>query len=726
MMNPVSWLQMTNMISYQGLVRTFPKINFATQSSTASIDHFELVLPGSAVTCQPASLTLRACQNASCSSYYTGSGSVTLSPTSLTNGSWVSGNPVTLPSSSNSTAGLASLTLRQSSVASVTVGVSTSTPAAANPTLCQVGAGTLSAANCTLTFADSGFLLSVPDQTANKPVTGSIQAVRKSDSSASCVPAFASVTRTVNFWSGYSNPTSTVNTLTPAIKVNGSDIGKSSAAATALSLAFDSTGKAALTNVNYTDAGAMTLNASYSGSTANNDSGLTLSGSDTFVSAPAGICIAPATTCSAGDASCPAFKRAGETFNVSLKPVAWESDSDTDLCTGNAVTPNFALSGIALGSTLLAPSGGAAASLAVSRYDHVASASATQTVSQSLSEVGVFRLTATPPTYLGVTIPASQSAPVGRITPYDFYLSGGALTPACNADFSYMDQPFGVTYTLTARNSSGATTTNYTGSFAKGTTALVAENGDDGVDRSSRLSTISASWSKGIPSVSAAPVTFSRLAETTPDGPFSSLAVGVSVAANDTLSAALTNADMNPATAGTCTTCTAGKLGTQRLLAGRLNAGSARGAPESAQVVPLQLEYWSGTAWTRNTADSCSQLMLGNSGGFLFDRTWNASTRTLTLANSASSVLGLSASRDASGTASATAQSGYLWLHFSAPGVNDRVHYQVGLAAQSPASSWLRYDWNGDGTAAQDESGGWVFFNRWRGSDRIIYRREAW
>ncbi len=25
-MNPVPWLQMTNMISYQGLVRTFPKL----------------------------------------------------------------------------------------------------------------------------------------------------------------------------------------------------------------------------------------------------------------------------------------------------------------------------------------------------------------------------------------------------------------------------------------------------------------------------------------------------------------------------------------------------------------------------------------------------------------------------------------------------------------------------------------------------------------------------
>jgi len=29
MMNPVPWLQMTNMISYQGLVRTFPKALFS-------------------------------------------------------------------------------------------------------------------------------------------------------------------------------------------------------------------------------------------------------------------------------------------------------------------------------------------------------------------------------------------------------------------------------------------------------------------------------------------------------------------------------------------------------------------------------------------------------------------------------------------------------------------------------------------------------------------------
>ncbi|MFR0141125.1 hypothetical protein, partial [Klebsiella pneumoniae] len=44
MMNPVPWLQMTNMISYQGLVRTFPKCCFLFHLSV-SISNFPTVYP---------------------------------------------------------------------------------------------------------------------------------------------------------------------------------------------------------------------------------------------------------------------------------------------------------------------------------------------------------------------------------------------------------------------------------------------------------------------------------------------------------------------------------------------------------------------------------------------------------------------------------------------------------------------------------------------------------
>ncbi len=42
MMNPVPWLQMTNMISYQGLVRTFPNcqhVGFVTGGNLDLLDH---------------------------------------------------------------------------------------------------------------------------------------------------------------------------------------------------------------------------------------------------------------------------------------------------------------------------------------------------------------------------------------------------------------------------------------------------------------------------------------------------------------------------------------------------------------------------------------------------------------------------------------------------------------------------------------------------------------
>ena len=43
-MNPVPWLQMTNMISYQGLVRTFPK--YPAWVFELYARYFELLAPG--------------------------------------------------------------------------------------------------------------------------------------------------------------------------------------------------------------------------------------------------------------------------------------------------------------------------------------------------------------------------------------------------------------------------------------------------------------------------------------------------------------------------------------------------------------------------------------------------------------------------------------------------------------------------------------------------------
>ena len=73
---------------------------------------------------------------------------------------------------------------------------------------------------------------------------------------------------------------------------------------------------------------------------------------------------------------------------------------------------------------------------------------------------------------------------------------------------------------------------------------------------------------------------------------------------------------------------------------------------------------------------------------------------------------------------SSKAKDGYIWLHFTAPGISDRVHYRLDHARQPLAPIWLNYDWDRSGVADVDDLSGWAFFNQWRSSDRVIYRRE--
>ncbi len=689
------------------------------------IDHFEFDHSGQALTCNPEEMTLRACADPSCSTLVTESVTAVLSPASLSDGGWVGGNSVTF------SGGSATVSLRKTTAGAVTIGVTSSTPSSKSfsKTLCQAGGGALNEQNCTLNFADSGFVFDVPNIIANKGTTNVIvKAVKKDDSTKQCVPGFASVNRTLNFWSSYISPSTTVNTAKPTVTVNGTAVGANAAAPVSIPLAFDSAGQATLTSVNYVDAGQMQLDASYSGSAGTGDVGLVMNGSDQFVSRPVGLCIRPETVCAAGNSSCPYFRRAGESFSVSLTAQAWESDSDSDICAGNQTTPNFALSGIALGSTLVAPSGGVPATVGTASYNHVASSSAQQTVSQSLSEVGVFRLTATPPSYLGTTISATSSAPVGRFTPYDFAVSNASITPGCGS-FSYMDQPMPTSFTVTARNQSGGTTSNYRNEFATATLALVAENSDNGVSLSSRLSGLGGlSWQAGLFMVNQHPETFAR--NLSPDGPFSQLAIGVSVADNEKdVVIPLIGANMNAATAGSCgSNCDAVTLGAQDLRHGRLKLATGRTLASNPLTLPLMTESYAAGQWLWSQADNCTALDLTATGSFLFDRGYDMTKAELTLIdNSSKSRLALTQDRSTPATqpTSSTAKEGYIWLHFTAPGISDRVHYRLDLAKQPSAPIWLNYDWDGDGAADVDDMSGWAFFNQWRSSDRVIYRRES-
>ncbi|HCT5131518.1 TPA: MSHA biogenesis protein MshQ [Aeromonas hydrophila] len=678
------------------------------------IDHFEFDHSGNALTCNPETLTIRACANPDCSQLITDQVSASLLPASSTSGGWIGGNVVSF------SGGTTTLQLRNNTAGPVTVGVSGSTPSTKplSTTLCRSGGGALSSAACTLTFADSGFVFDVPDTYSNQPQTVAIKAVKKSDVTKQCVPGFANQSKSVKFWSSYVLPTS--NSFNSGMSVNNTLIGSSQGNATAFSLNFDAQGQSTIT-VKYPDAGKVQLDARYDGT--GSEAGLVMLGSDQFVARPVGLCITPPQgVCAAGDSSCPVFKKAGDTFQVDIKAMAWESANDGDICAGNQTTPNFVLSNIALGSTLVAPNPGTNAAVGTATYNHVPASNSLNSVTQTVSEVGVFRMTATPPAnaYFTYTIPPAQSQPVGRFIPADFNLASGDIVPACNV-FSYMGQPFGVALDVLARNVLGGQTQNYTGSFAKGSAYLSVANNKDGKSLANRLRSLpSLPWLNGRAALAAGSSEFVRLSDTQPDGPYKSLLFGLYMRDNDGDRTLIASPDFNDAVAGNCSggSCNARLIDSvpMQVYFGRLLAGTGAGLASAPLAVPLQLQYYEAGNWQLNKLDQCTQFSLANQG-FTFlnpSHVFDAASRDLSLGNNRKIRLGLGSS--APGGASAQATDGEILFQFARPDISVRIPYRVDLSKQPSQPLWLA-----DPATLQGEA----IFGSSRGNDRIIYRREV-
>ena len=445
------------------------------------VHHFEIEHDGVGLTCQPEEqITIRACASSDCSQRFTDTVVANMAPSG-----WVGGDNVTINGGETTAA------LRGTSAGTVNLDVVGSTPSTRPQavTLCRRGNSGLSAANCQLRFYDTGLVFDVPDMVANEGQTGiQVRAVRTEGSpEQACVPAFENVTRDVNFWSDYINPDSKGVSVTPAVSVNGNAVGGSPASPTAVALAFGRGGVAEI-DVNYPDAGRMQLNATYQGSAANSDQGLTMPGADQFVSRPVGFCIeAPSAdaACASPLANCSVLTAAGDPFDLRIRAVAHESGGNGNLCSGNATTQNFRAA-LDLGHSLVAPSpvddGGVPGALGKDEVTFAQVDDGEVTLAQSVSEVGVFTFSVpSGQPYLSTTLSGSDSADIGRFIPASFQVTSGAVDPgqleaecviAGGGDFQYIGQPMGwalpPSVPIVALNRQGTVTENYTrGDFRK-------------------------------------------------------------------------------------------------------------------------------------------------------------------------------------------------------------------------------------------------------------------
>lgn len=594
----------------------------------ATFDHIQITQGGSGLTCQPATVTLTACANASCSAVYSTNAQVTTQP---------GGQPFNLTNGVNTTA-----TVQQS-----TAGIATLSATTAGITTASTCVNTSGGTPCAMTFADTGFVISSPSPAttvgnfvsgATAPITiTALQKASNGSTSANSCKALLSGTQSVNLSCAYQNPAN--GTL--AASINGTSLAGSNGACSAsgvpVSLTFGSSG-AASANLTYNDVGQLTLSASYQGTP-----GKVIGTSNSFIVAPAAFQFVvttldtpPVTNPGATAATGQIFMQAGHPFSTKLSAVN---------SAGN-VTPNF-------GNETSPESFTSTQSLKLpnTTTDHnpsVTLATMVNGVSTNnamvWNEVGSFGLDATLTNtrgYLnsGLT-PVKGSVVIGRFIPDHFEtalqlvnnvpMSCSLTSPAysiANCPPSkqavYSNQPFAVAVTAKGPSSSGvsATLLNYYGQLASdisfsgwtsaGSTTASQKNPPSASSVASG-SIAKALFVNGVaPAPSAAPQMI-RYAFVTPANSNPPAPLPVFLRAID----------------GDLTTTTGASSTEQAVLvvSGRLLTSNNYGSETSPMPVTLKAQYWNGTAYVNSVSDN-------NSTGYALTTSASSTSAAVTFTN---------------------------------------------------------------------------------------------
>lgn len=446
-------------------------------SSTPLLDHVRLRHSGSVASCMAAEIEVVACGDPTCNVMLELPGDISLTTTK--------GN-----------FGAASITINEQGIGHAWL----RNPDGGNAHLganvayqCEFDSG-----DCSIEFREAilDFVADkegaeLPPQIAGRPFSGYLRSITTNSETKAC-EARAEGPQVVHLGFSCERPgqcvageTFTVIDEATAIASNGAgDISNE----TPVSLRFED-GFAPLANMKYSDAGEIQLMARLVLPESDTHPEIELRGkSNKFISRPYGFCIHTdsSDTDELGPESSlfPGDIRAGDDFDLTITPKAWTEASAAEaplqaksIC-ANPTTPNYQQNNIGLEVEEL--NGGHEGVLAAKTHNHLGGA---VTINQSISEVGVFRLTAMPPAYLEADMShaVSQSGRVGRFIPAYFSLEDPEVTQSCGS-FTYAGllekseppsqlekkgQPFYVSGKLYALNRNGDVTQNYKNNFSK-------------------------------------------------------------------------------------------------------------------------------------------------------------------------------------------------------------------------------------------------------------------
>jgi len=616
----------------------------------SQLDHIEILhANGNGVTCSPSTLTIRACANASCTDLYTSGVSGTLSATGTPLVNWVGGTGFTIPAGSSSVTKSIHVTTAGNTVLSTNFA-----------TACNFGTPM-----CRFTAADAGFLFDIPDHTSELAQNITISAVKKADNSLSCTPAFASVSKNINFKCAYSNPvagTLPVRVASAAMNAANNVLAACDTAGRNTSLAFNASGVAS-TTFQYADVGRLSVTATYTGAGA--DAGLVMTGADNFIAAPASFAISSVTAppIKAGE-NFSAMVTARNAANATTPNFGKESPAENIILTFhkcqptgiNAVNGNFTgtvgifTNGVATGSNL--------------NWSEVGNGDLNASLA-SASYLGS-GLTASGNTGTGGTL-CNGAGNVGRFIPHHF---NTIVTLGCGTGgFTYSAQPFRVE--ATALNALGNTTQNYDGSLS--TTPNFA-----------KVTTLSNAGSTA---------NFSNHVLNLTD-----FASGVGMRNNVTYTnASAQTAPLNIVLRATDTdnvTSSGYTEGSTQIRSGRIMLQNAYGSELLDLPLTMVAQYWNNNAWLLNSNDSCTTgVNLTFTDPNLADGLVPTEVCVWDTGNPGSSALGCGTAGTLANRFREPPSNGDFNLNLRAPGAGNSGSLDV----TAVVPDWLKFNWTGAG-----------------------------
>ncbi|WP_343291025.1 DUF6701 domain-containing protein [Vibrio harveyi] len=697
------------------------------QKITEGIHHFEFDYAGTGSICQASEVTLRACMDPSCSKTYPSSVlssnpgatvdpvTVSLLPQSDSLVAWEGGDRVTFSDS-------ISLKLQAFQSGSAKLGIaSSSVPQFGfDGAKCRIAGGPLSEQNCNIVFNSAALGVTVPDKVAGKPFFNTKGQAQYSNQSSPYLEFCSSPSqqggdgenRDVQLSIERIEPTSNAVSVPAYVsfkKRDGSFSNEVTVGTNTVEVAdvyFNKQGKAYF-NLKYPEAGKVALKAKIK------DEKDSL-GQNSFVSFPAylkltvdgGLC---------GSGSCSQkLVAAGEEFT--MKVTAYQFGDD------KKPAQNYQQSGLTISHKVSYPQFDSAipGTLGTTTYDHINLTNGTGSVTQTVSEVGAFDFTITPPeTYLGskafTITPAEEN--IGRFYPKYFRVDeakGNQWAYPHKENFAYMGQSFGVEeFYVEALNADKGALTNYA-FFSSGLQAKFGLKDTSSYQPRFILNkTYTGTWVNN----GAAYVTSRSLGKFTgsttdglellkgsgssyPDGP-----LNFNENAKDT-AISIKSADDNKDPVSI--DGSEGLLPTQPdIRFGRVDLDDVGGNQGSTLRVPLRVEYWNGSRFIANPNDSQTDVIgVKAKQEHIWPKGDNAKPKDVTLGAGGEVASGHSRSVTAK-EAEPYRQQTRVWLNLEGGG---------------NSLPWLKYDWDKDGSEENPSSV--VTFGIHRGNDRVIYRGE--